>query len=127
MDDHILLYRQIHPKWVTDGLPETTAFKPSVKDAGRLSFYDGNAIGPDEAYRHYTDTLGFESEGIAAVTVGECEEVGILVYQSPKMNFPGHVTADFTGLSGNKVQRAARALKIKAISRGWIIRPRQST
>ena len=46
--------RQIHPGWLNNGHVDSSAFRPFPKDAGMLSGYDGNAIGPAESFHHYT-------------------------------------------------------------------------
>ena len=51
MNSDTLLYRMISPSWMQDGSPTTPAFKPTRKDNGRLSVYDGDQISPTRRIR----------------------------------------------------------------------------
>lgn len=43
------LHRQVHPSWVQDGRATSQAFKPTPKDNGRLSVYDGDQMVAEKA------------------------------------------------------------------------------
>lgn len=105
MDDSTLLYQQVHPSWIKDDWPTSSAFKPSSKDARGLSFYDADQITPDAAYSHFTVDLGKRSAGIAAVTVRECRELGVPVYPAPENHFSSHVIADFNGVTRKEMEK----------------------
>ena len=122
MNSDTLLYRMISPSWMQDGSPTTPAFKPTRKDNGRLSVYDGDQISPQAAYEHYT-SLGNKAVGVLAVTVAECESLDLAVTPDPLPGFPAHALIDFTDLSGNRVKRAAHQLNKSATARGWQHRP----
>ena len=122
MNSDTLLYRMISPSWMQDGSPTTPAFKPTRKDNGRLSVYDGDQISPQAAYEHYA-SLGNKAVGILAVTVAECESLDLAVTPDPLPGFPAHALIDFTALSGNRVKRTARQLNKSATARGWQHRP----
>ncbi len=119
MNDATLLYRQINPVWIIDDTVHALAFIPTRKDEGQLSVYDGDQISPENSWRHFTDTLGFNSGGVTAVTVAECRSQDLPVYDSPQ-SFPEHALIDFTGLSRGQVRRKAHALKEAANARGWL-------
>ena len=122
MNSDTLLYRMVSPSWIKDGSPTTPTFKPTRKDNGRLSVYDGDQISPQDAYEHYT-SLGHKAVGVLAVTVEECESLGLTVSLDPLPGFPEHAVIDFTDLSGNRGRRAASALREIANARGWQYRP----
>ena len=118
MNSDTLLYRMISPSWMQDGSPTTPTFKPTRKDNGRLSVYDGDQISPQDAYEHYA-SLGNKAVGVLAVTVAECESLDLAVTPDPLPGFPAHTLIDFTALSGNRIKRAARQLNKSATTRGW--------
>lgn len=64
MNPTTLLYRQVNPSWIQSGRVTSQAFKPTPKDERRLSVYDGDLITPADAWRHYTESLGFSSVGV---------------------------------------------------------------
>ena len=122
MNDDTLLYRQVNPIWIRNGEISSQTFRPTRKDAGLLSVYDGDQITAQGAWQHFTDNLGFASAGVIAVSVAECEEQQLLVRPDP-VPFPEHAVIDFTGLSRSQVERKADRLKTAAIVRGWLFRP----
>ena len=122
MNSDTLLYRMVSPSWMQDGSPTTPTFKPTRKDNGRLSVYDGDQISPQDAYEHYA-SLGHKAVGVLAVTVEECESLNLIVSPDPLPGFPQHTVIDFTDLSGNKRRRAASDLIEIANARAWQYRP----
>lgn len=48
------LYRMVSPSFMKDGNPTSQVFKPTRKDNGRLSVYNGDQISPQATYEHYT-------------------------------------------------------------------------
>ena len=122
MNSDTLLYRMVSPSWMQDGIPTTPTFKPTQKDNKRLSVYDGDQISPQDAYEHYT-SLGYKAVGVLAVTVEECESLGLTVSPDPLPGFPEHAVIDFTALSGNGMRRTASDLIKIANDLGWQYRP----
>ena len=82
----------------------------------RLSVYDGDQISPEDAFKHYSQ--GHESLGVLAVTVGECEQLGLRVAPDP-LPYPEHVTIDFSQFSKSDTRRLAKKLTGLAEERGW--------
>ena len=126
MNSDTLLYRMISPSWMQDDSPTTPAFKPTRKDSGCLSVYDGDQISPQDAYDHFTNPppgLGQIAVGVLAVKVSECESLNLTVTPDPLPGFPAHALIDFTALSGNRIRRAASVLLKNATARGWQHRP----
>ena len=67
--------RQIHPSFIQEGRVTSQAFRPTPKDEDKLSTYDGDQIDARSAWKHYTETLGHDSDGALGVSVSECEEL----------------------------------------------------
>lgn len=123
MKPDTLLFRQINPGWLDDGVVTTQGFKPTAKDEGLLSVDDGNLVTAEDAYKCYTECLGLESAGVLALTVAECDEHCLPVTPDALPCQPSHVVIDFTKLSGNQVRKVAKYLKYYANERGWQYQP----
>ena len=116
-----LLWRQIHPTFIQDGRVTSMAFRPTPKDQGRLSFVqEARGISAEEAYDYHTETLGFASSGVWAVTVGEViEEAEYPVFDDSHLaDLPGHAYADATAASRSEQKRRGTLLAELAVSRG---------
>ena len=122
MNSDTLLYRMVSPSFMKNGLAISPAFKPTRKDNGRLSVYDGDQISPQDAYEHYA-SLGHKAVGVLAVAVAECESFNLTVNPDPLVGFPAHVAIDFAAHSRKGAEVVARALRERANSRGWQYRP----
>ena len=123
MTEETILYRQVHPHFVSDDKPTSQAFRPSTKDDKQLSVDDGDQTNPQDAYRHYTEDLGLRSTGVAAITKAECQQAGLKVRPDPLPNNPAHAVIDYSGLSRGEIDDVADKLKLSAVSRGWAYRP----
>ena len=126
MNPDTLLYRMVSPSFMKDGNPTSQVFKPTRKDNGRLSVYDGDQISPRDAYEHYTGSppgLGQNAVGVLAVTVAECESLDLIVSPDPLPEFPEHTLIDFSALSRGMLKYAADELRVIANARGWQYRP----
>ena len=120
MTSDTLLLRQVNPAWVQTGRITSQVFKPTPKDGKRLSVYDGDQISPKDSWTHYKDTLGFESVGVVAVTVGECRTYELAVESDPAP-FPEHMVIDFSGCASNpQIVKRAKHLQKAAEIRGWL-------
>lgn len=113
-----LLHRQVHPSWVQQGRVTSQVFRPTPKDEKRLSVYDGDLITAEAAWNHFTNSLGYASIGVLAVTVAECAAHDLHVAPDPA-HFPEHVLIDFAGLSEGSTKKKAKYLTAAADSRGW--------
>lgn len=121
MTGDTMLFRQIHPSFLHAGFPSSQAFRPTPKDKGKLSVYDGDQISAEASWAHYTTVLKYESVGTMAVTVNECLAVGREAVPDP-VPFPEHAYIDFIGLSGKECESISKKLKEIAIRRGWCYR-----
>jgi len=126
MNDSPLLLRQIHPSFIQNGHAHYTAFRPTKKDHKRLSVSDGNKISAEEAWKRYTETLGYNSCGVLGVTISECESKSLSVQEDPRDDQPDHMVIDFSHFdSHGKIDKAAKALCQFASNRGWLYFPNQ--
>jgi hypothetical protein len=120
MNDGTILLRQIHPAFVQADQATSQAFRPTPKDDGKLSVYDGDKITAEKAWSHYTSTLGCESAGVMGLLVEECTKANVSPASDPAP-FPEHCVVDFTKLTTNKeIDNTAKMLKRAANARGWL-------
>ncbi len=121
MQADTLLLRQVNPSWNHNGRVSSQVFTPTAKDEGMLSAYNGDMIQPEKSWEHYTIALGLKSDGVVAVTVGECnaEQLPTVHDEQP---YPEHCFIDFrdSSLSGSAIKKKADNLAKLARSRGWI-------
>lgn len=124
MTPETLLYRQVNESWVQQGVPSSQTFRPTQKDKGKPSVYDGDIIESAEAsYSHWTEELELTSVGVLAVTQGECSDRSLPVTTDGEP-FPSHATIDFTGCNSNgEIKRLAGELTKLAVDRDWQYRP----
>lgn len=122
-DDEQKLHRQVHQSWVQDGRITSQAFSPTPKDAGLLSVYDGEQIGAEASFLHYTTVQNLSAVGTVSITTDEASEVGMPWRLDPQP-FPEHAIIDFTGLlTSGKIKAKAQALAERARKRGWTYTP----
>lgn len=121
MTETTMLLRQIHPVFVVADKATSQAFRPTPKDAGRLSVYDGDSITPEKAWAHYTTVLGLQSSGTMGILVRECATSKLLTLADPAP-FAEHCLIDFTALSKPEWETATKLLKRFANDRGWLHR-----
>ncbi|HEX6041512.1 hypothetical protein [Longimicrobium sp.] len=119
MKGDTILLRQIHPTFVQQGRVTSQAFRPTPKDENRLSAYDGDQIGPEPAWHHFTAVLGFASVGVMGVNVAECAALHLPVEPDPEP-FPEHVVIDFSGMDKPAIEKLAKKLRSIADARGWL-------
>ncbi len=119
MTDATLLLRQIHPTFVQGGFATSQAFRPTPKDEGKLSVYDGEQIAAEASWVHYTTQLQHASIGTMAVSVAECATESLPVQPDPAP-FPEHAIIDFTELSDKECRVKSKKLQAKAQTRGWL-------
>ena len=123
LEDYTWLLRQIPRSWIKGGHVTSQAFRPTHKDKGCISVYDGDRITPRDAWSHYTTILGFQSVGVVAVTVAECRERSLTVCGDPLPHFQEHILIDFRMKTTTmSVERIAKDLRASANLRGWLFR-----
>ncbi|MFN3589618.1 MAG: hypothetical protein ACK4UP_09555 [Spirosomataceae bacterium] len=122
MDKETLLFRQVHPSWmvgdmISQQVFSSQTFKPTPKDGGLLSVYNGKVFDAYTAYEHFT-SQEHPSVGVVAVTPNECDTIPVPVMED-NHPFEGHCSLDYRQLSGSSIKRAASTLKAFAQHRGW--------
>ena len=123
MNDATLLYRQIHPKHMTDGKANSLAFTPGSEDDGDLSVDDGCQVTAEDSWTRYTSEEGLKSAGVMAVTVKECGSIGRRVKPDPKKCNKAHALIILSDVSPSRAKSLARLLKRYANDRDWQFRP----
>lgn len=120
MSEETLLYRQVHPSFLDGERPTSQVFKPTPKDQNRLSVYNGDKVSAQEAWKHYTQELGYKSVGVLAVQVQECTPLELDVQEAPLPNSPAHAVIIFpASWSRGKIESVAKSLTSLAIKRNW--------
>ena len=125
MAEDALLYRQIHPDWISPTEEtQSRAFLPTAKDGDFLSVYNSKGLNPEESYRHYTEVLELPSAGVLGLSFAEVQNLGIPIKPDPQPDHPSHTLLDFSGFPSRKDKReAARELNKKANQHGWLYQP----
>ena len=118
LNNRTLLYRQISGPWVREDRVTSQAFRPTPKDKGYLSTYNGDQISAEDAWKHFNEN--YRSRGVMAVSVQECADIQLDVRADPQPDFAEHVLIDFTDRSKNQQKRDARHLARHANERGWL-------
>jgi hypothetical protein len=98
--DQTLLLRQIHPSFIDRDRVTSQAFRPTEKDRGKLSVYDGDLISAEGSWKHYTARV-LKSAGVLAVTVGECAAEQ-LPTGSIRISSPSTLTSIFAAIPSMK-------------------------
>ncbi len=114
------LLRQIHPSFVKLGRVTSQAFRPTPKDEGKLSVYDGDMITAADSIVHYR-ARKLASIGVMAVTVLECEHEGLETRSSPEW-FNEHAEIDFLDFTPGECEKKGKKLRSAAENRGWLYR-----
>jgi hypothetical protein len=122
-----LFYRQVNPNWLSNGQPNSQAFGPMPKDKDLLSVDDSALVSATDAWRHFTQKLGFRSVGTWAVSFAEIKEVQdlkvcsspLVVPEDTSKNNPAHCHVDFSQVSSKSQKKhKAQLLALKASARG---------
>lgn len=121
-DDEDLL-RQVHPTQVlNDGRPDSSAFSPSPRDAGRLSTRR-ESVGPQTAYEDWRKA-GRDSAGTWGIRKGDFVD-GLIAYDdsSEAGNPADHASVDFQGLNSSRHRKVGRRLRDASHDRGCLHLP----
>ena len=124
MSPETLLYRQINLSWLQQGVPSSQTFRPTQKDNGKPSVYDGDIIvSAEAAYIHWTQDLKLTSVGVLAVTEAECSAKNLPAV-TDGIDFSAHATIDFTRcISSGEIKRLAGELTRLSVARRWQYQP----
>lgn len=122
MNDHTLLFRQVHPAFFPDGAVSSQAFFPFPKDNGKLSVYDGDQTSAEASYQHYTVSLRLASIGVWAVSGEEVVSAGLAYQPDPVDGNAAHGVVDFADRAEKECRKLAKRLKRFAVDRGSLYR-----
>ena len=123
MNSNTLLLRQIHPDWIQAGRVTSQAFRPTKKDTRQLSVSDGNMVTAQISWELHV-RRGHLSSGVLAVTVQECDDIGLETRSNPLPEQPEHAIIDFNKVPSNsQVEKLSKGLTVIAIQRNWCFRP----
>lgn len=122
MSPQTLLLRQINPGWVQNKRVTSQAFRPTPKDENLLSAYNGDLIGAEASWRHFTTERGRASVGVYAVSQAECATLDLPARPDPN-EFPEHAVIDFTGVGSSAADRKSKVLRNHTEARGWLFEP----
>ena len=87
-----------------------------------ISTYDGDQISPEQSWHYFNCVLEYQSIGVVAVSVGECDTHLVPVLPDPK-TLQEHVLINFRTFSTRRIKDLAKTLTGYARSRGWQYRP----
>jgi len=126
MNSSATLLRQVHPSFVqADTISSqvftitSQVFRPTPKDEGLLSTYNGEKFTPEASHTHFTSESGNQSFGVVGVTGDECDAQQ-LKWGEDNDPFDGHSYVDFNGLTNKAIETKAKFLKKIAMGRGWL-------
>jgi hypothetical protein len=117
-DPDEVLFRQVHPSWVHDGVPTSQAFTPTPKDEGELSIARGSLTSAEAAHKHHTTVQKFESVGTWAVTVAEANDAELESFDDDQPDLLAHGFVDFRDLGRKEAKRNGILLAAHARERG---------
>jgi hypothetical protein len=123
MNLETLLLRQVNPSFVQGDTISTQVFtsqtfRPSPKDEGKLSVYQGDKFNAGESFDHFIKR-SYASAGVVAVSKLECDTEALPVNEDNDP-FEGHCSIDYNGLSSGQIDKKAKKLKSYARVRGWL-------
>ena len=119
-----LYYVMIYPNPDSPDTATSADFNPYRRRDPNLSAYDSRLISAEAAYLHFVGQ-GNEASGVMAVTVEECESLGLTIVPDELPENPAHALIRFDAIPERRNAFRAVALRLKDIAnqRGWIYKP----
>lgn len=118
MTDETILLRQIHPAFLDGDRVGSPAFRPSKKDNGLLSVYDGDLISEQDAFQHFNAQPDCTSHCVCGVACREADSIGLASRPEVEKYFPEHAVIDFTPYGTSRQKKLAQQLRNFAQERG---------
>lgn len=120
-DENIVLFRQIHPSFIQDGIPTSQSFVPTPKDEGKLSVDQSNLVSAEIAFNQYIGK-GRQSTAVYGVSVFEFGVQSIDCFPDPietleEVNH-SHAYANYAPYLNNEQKNKAKRIKQNALARG---------
>jgi hypothetical protein len=125
LSEEEVLFRQIHPSFIHDGVPSSQSFTPTPKDEGKLSLDRSKLTDPDISFERFLQS-GQQSAAVYGVSTAEFYEQAIECFSDPiddadlKLSNPAHAYANYASFSGNFLKNKAKLIKQKALARGCL-------
>ena len=117
-----LLHRNAHPTFIDNGRISSQAFRLTSRDEGRLSIQQNSRAAAAIAYERYT-ARGLQSGGVWSITVAECGQFTLSVYDDPLEDDDSHAITDLIAYSVSQARKLTNKLASKARERGCQYRP----
>ncbi|MYC32405.1 MAG: hypothetical protein F4X64_04435 [Chloroflexi bacterium] len=119
-----LYYMMIYPNPDSPDTATSADFNPFRRRDPNLSAYDSRLISAEAAYLHFVGQ-GNEASGVMAVTVEECESLGLTIEADPLPANSAHALVKFDAIPNRRNAFRVVALQLKEFAnrRGWIYRP----
>lgn len=120
-----MLFRQIHPACLVEGVPGSDRFMPSLADEGLLSVDRSSLTTAENSHAVYTST-GKLSAAVFGLTVGEFLGEAIACRGDPTAENedhaanPAHALADYSGHEAKRHKTIAKRLKRLALDHGQL-------
>lgn len=118
------IHRQVHPRFIHDGLITFSAFVARQDEDYKLSMTRSSVVSAQAATAYFTKVLGRRSVGSAKLFVGEVDQRGSRCVDNsgdPSQDLPpGHCYVDFRALTKRKRQELRIELAEIASARGII-------
>jgi hypothetical protein len=125
-----LLWRSVPEGFIDGGRITSQAFRPTRKDAGRLSVAQQVIVSAPAHFQEMTTEFGIQSVGVWAVAIDEVDGTGARVVDdrngqdAPRPCPTGHAFVDFRDCPSNgKIAKRAGHLRDIAIVRGRVYPP----
>ena len=122
-----ILFRQIHPSLLQDGVISSAVFIPTMNDDGKLSVDRSSKTTTTASFDLYIGS-GRASVAVCGVTVEEYDKENIPCYPDPLEAMeilhanPAHAYADFNAFGTNQRRKLAQRLRNVATVRGFLHR-----
>lgn len=125
IDQHEILFRQIHPEFMQNGEPSSQPFCPTAKDESKLSVDRSTLTTAARSFELFKES-GLGSRAVYGLQVKEFGNEKITCYSDPILangdilaNL-AHAFADYSAHSKTQQKMRAKRLKTRAIARGQL-------
>ncbi|AHH20822.1 hypothetical protein NONO_c60460 [Nocardia nova SH22a] len=124
-DANELVWRNVNPGFLDNGVLSSQAFRPTPKDKSKLSGARQAKVSAEKHFHEFTTELNLSSAGVWAVSVAEANAQDVrCVYDAEAATRPpdpcpaGHTYFDFQPHGTGARKRISRVLSDKAAARG---------
>lgn len=120
-----ILFRQIHPSFLSGGRPASDRFRPQPNDVGRMSV-DRSALTTASQSHHLYTSDGLASAAVFGVSVSEFAEENLSCFSDPlpatgaSSANPAHAVVNFIPIPEEQWKLISKRLAVKAANRGQL-------